>query len=167
MGRPRGFDERAVLTTAGRVFVAGGYAGTSIDDLVTALDLHRGSLYSAFGSKRGLFLAALRHHVGERLTPRPGCVDPVSPPPTGADLDLVLVAALERGHHDPEVASLVRQGLALLDRTPGDGRPGEPADHVPHHAIGLLGTRLWQRLLPVTDPGGTDRPTAPPTTEET
>ncbi len=67
MGRPRGFSEEVVLEGAAVVFVRGGYEGTSVDDLVTALQLHRGGLYTAFGSRRGLFLAVLRHCVETRL----------------------------------------------------------------------------------------------------
>nr|MBA2478770.1 helix-turn-helix transcriptional regulator [Sporichthyaceae bacterium] len=67
MGRPRGFSEEAVLDGAAAVFIRGGYEGTSVDDLVTGLQLHRGSLYKAFGSKRGLFLAVLGHRVETRF----------------------------------------------------------------------------------------------------
>jgi len=45
MGRPRSFDEDTILEAAAAVFVRGGYEGTSIDDLVRTLGLHRGSLY--------------------------------------------------------------------------------------------------------------------------
>ena len=70
MGRPRGFSEDEVLDAAA-AFVLGGYEGTSIDDLVKALNLHRGSLYQAFGSKHGLFLAALRHYIETHLVSAP------------------------------------------------------------------------------------------------
>ncbi len=59
MGRNRTFDEADVTTRCAEVFRRTGHEGTSIDDLVNAISLHRGSLYKAFGSKRGLFLAAL------------------------------------------------------------------------------------------------------------
>lgn len=55
MARPRAFDEELVLAQARRLFAAQGYNGTSIDDLVKATGLLRGSLYKAFGSKRNLF----------------------------------------------------------------------------------------------------------------
>ena len=67
MARPRAFDVQAAITTAGEVFARPGYSATSIDDLVNALGLHRRSLYQAFGSKRGLFLAALRQSIAEEL----------------------------------------------------------------------------------------------------
>ena len=40
-----------------------GYEATSIDELVTVSGLNRGSMYSAFGDKRGLFMAVLDHYV--------------------------------------------------------------------------------------------------------
>ncbi|HEV2066553.1 MAG TPA: TetR/AcrR family transcriptional regulator, partial [Thermomicrobiales bacterium] len=59
MGRTRSFNQANVVTIAARTFLHTGYEGTSIDDLVTATGVHRGSLYKAFGSKRGLFLLTL------------------------------------------------------------------------------------------------------------
>lgn len=59
MARPRTFDEATVLDQARELFSTQGYHGTSIDDLVKATGLLRGSLYKAFGSKRNLFHALL------------------------------------------------------------------------------------------------------------
>lgn len=59
MARPRGFDEQKVIEDALGAFWQRGYGGTSIQDLVEATGLQRGSLYGAFGDKHGLFLAAL------------------------------------------------------------------------------------------------------------
>jgi TetR/AcrR family transcriptional repressor of nem operon len=58
-GRPREFDRDAVIAAAVEVFRAHGYHATSIEDLCQATGLLRGSLYGAFGDKRGIFLAAL------------------------------------------------------------------------------------------------------------
>lgn len=44
-----------MLSQSLELFAAQGYNGTSIDDLVKATGLLRGSLYKAFGSKRNLF----------------------------------------------------------------------------------------------------------------
>jgi TetR/AcrR family transcriptional repressor of nem operon len=45
------------------VFWEKGYEAASIQDLVEAMEIHRGSLYNTFGSKHDLFLAALeRYH---------------------------------------------------------------------------------------------------------
>ncbi|MGR9117153.1 MAG: TetR/AcrR family transcriptional regulator [Gammaproteobacteria bacterium] len=59
MARPIAFDRSHVLRQAIRVFWRQGYSATSIKNLVDATGLQPGSLYAAFGDKRGLFLAAL------------------------------------------------------------------------------------------------------------
>jgi len=56
MARPRSFDEEEVLRAARDQFWTLGYAATSLDDLMAATGLGKGSLYGAFGSKRELFL---------------------------------------------------------------------------------------------------------------
>ena len=57
-GRPREFDVDKALDQAVRVFSERGYAGASISDLTSAMQLAQGSLYKAFKDKRSLFLAA-------------------------------------------------------------------------------------------------------------
>src|SRR3954453_10478607 len=69
MGRPRGFDEAEVIRAAAALFAGRVYDGVSVDDLVSHLGVHRNSLYKTFGSKRGLYLAALRHSVQHDVTP--------------------------------------------------------------------------------------------------
>lgn len=59
MARPIEFDREEVLQKAIGIFWQKGYSGTSIKNLVEATGLQPGSLYSAFGDKRGLFLAAI------------------------------------------------------------------------------------------------------------
>lgn len=54
-----------MLGRAMQAFWAHGYAGTSIQNLVDATGVNRASLYSAFGDKERLFLAALDHYVAE------------------------------------------------------------------------------------------------------
>jgi TetR/AcrR family transcriptional repressor of nem operon len=117
VGRNRTFDEAQVVERAARQFLLTGYEATSVDDLVAATGLHRGSLYQAFGSKRGLFLAAL-----ERLS-RSGTV-------TTDSVDLLLVALLELAPVDVAVRDVTRRILATM-----------PAEEV---AL-ILGSRLLTR----------------------
>jgi TetR/AcrR family transcriptional repressor of nem operon len=56
MARPRSFDEAEVLRTARDQFWSTGYAATSLDDVMQATGLGKGSLYGAFGDKHQLFL---------------------------------------------------------------------------------------------------------------
>jgi TetR/AcrR family transcriptional regulator, transcriptional repressor for nem operon len=108
MGRPRTFDETEAVTRAAALFAQHGYEGTSVDDLVRGLGIHRGSLYSAFGSKRALYLRVLAGHVAELA----GDQQPVD----GTDLTLLLRAAVERAPVDDEAAVLVDRGLRTLER---------------------------------------------------
>ncbi|MGV8918803.1 MAG: TetR/AcrR family transcriptional regulator [Pseudomonas sp.] len=62
-GRPREFDTDAVLDKAITRFSEYGYHGTSISDLNACLGLTSGSIYKAWGDKRGLFLAALDRYM--------------------------------------------------------------------------------------------------------
>lgn len=62
MARPREFERDEVVEQALAVFWRQGYQATSVQDLVDATGLHRGSLYDTFGDKRGLFLEAVEHY---------------------------------------------------------------------------------------------------------
>lgn len=99
------------------VFRSTGYEGTSIDDLVQATGLHRGSLYKAFGSKRGVFLLALRHSAE---------LDGDASDAT----DLLLVALMELAPRDPEIRSVAFELLGAS---------------VPPHTAQSLGQRLLDR----------------------
>lgn len=61
-GRPRAFDVEAATASALRVLWRQGYDATSVNDLVEATGLSPSSLYGTFGSKRGLFQAALERY---------------------------------------------------------------------------------------------------------
>ena len=63
IGRPRTFDPEVVLETALDVFWEKGFESTSMMDLVNATGLHKGSLYKAFGDKKGIFIAALEMYL--------------------------------------------------------------------------------------------------------
>ena len=56
------FDSDKALTDAMNIFWSRGYESTSMQDLVDSMGINRGSLYATFGSKRSLFLQALRHY---------------------------------------------------------------------------------------------------------
>ena len=62
MARLKSFNEDDVLDKAVAVFWAKGYEATSIEDLVEAMGIQRGSLYGAFGSKQQLFLKSLNRY---------------------------------------------------------------------------------------------------------
>lgn len=62
MARQKAFDRQVVLEKAMDTFWEQGYEGTSVQDLLQAMGLNRGSLYDTFGDKRSLFLEAIAHY---------------------------------------------------------------------------------------------------------
>lgn len=63
MGRPRAFDETAVLDAAAGQFRVHGFDGTSTEQLCEAAGVRRSSLYNTFESKDELFVRALERYV--------------------------------------------------------------------------------------------------------
>lgn len=115
MGRTRSFDESTVVSLAAERFRIRGYEATSLEDLLQATGLHRGSLYQAFGSKRGLFVAALNQVDAVELT--------------DFGMDLLLVALLELAPVDSQVRVLVEQLLLQA------GEPNELARQLGHRLM--------------------------------
>ena len=119
------YDETQAVAQAMRAFWAHGYEATSVNDLVRATGVNRGSLYTAFSDKRTLFLEALRHydkHYREdfldRLARSHEPKDAIlaafrsaaghrapSDRPAGC---LLVNTALEVSPHDPEVRAFVK-----------------------------------------------------------
>src|SRR4051812_23105640 len=165
MGRPRAFDEGEAVRAAVVLFGGRSYDGVSVDDLVTHLGVHRNSLYKTFGSKRGLYLIALRRHLADDVRP---LVDALGSAPdaatalrlvTSADLGLLLLAAVERAPADEEVAAEVASALGDVDRAIADalGVPADLAAALTAAALGILlrgvpdgvGAALARRLDPL------------------
>lgn len=70
MGRPQTFETADAVRAARAVFWRDGYEVASLPDLEAATGLSRSSIYHAFGSKRGLFDAALSSYLDEVVRPR-------------------------------------------------------------------------------------------------
>ena len=66
-GRPREFDTDKAILDAMNVFWDRGYQGASLPDLIEGTGLSRGSLYKAFGDKRGLFFAVLDRYTSDGI----------------------------------------------------------------------------------------------------
>ncbi|MBZ6105728.1 TetR/AcrR family transcriptional regulator [Streptomyces olivaceus] len=146
MGRPRAFEEDEAVRAAVELFGGRAYDGVSVDDLVSHLGVHRNSLYKTFGSKRGLYLIALRRHLADDVRP---LLDALGGAPdaeaalrlvTAADLRLLLLATVERAPVDEEVASEVTAALAAVDRAIADalGVPADLAAALTATALGIL-----------------------------
>lgn len=113
-GRPREFDLDRVLDAAVRVFRERGYHATSIADLRRAMGLTAGSLYKAFGDKRGVYVAALERYLRDRESALTTYL-------AGADTGKDRVRALLQGYaavsHDAEgrLGCLVLGGVTDID----------------------------------------------------
>ncbi|MEC3958379.1 TetR/AcrR family transcriptional regulator [Nocardia sp. CDC153] len=66
MGRPRQFDESNLLDAAIEQFWSKGYDDTSVEDVSLVAGVGNGSIYGAYGNKRGLFLAAFARYCDRR-----------------------------------------------------------------------------------------------------
>jgi TetR/AcrR family transcriptional repressor of nem operon len=95
MGRTQTFDTAEVVRSARAVFWKHGYEAASVPALEAATGLRRSSIYNAFGSKRGLFDAAVESYLDEIVRPR---LAPLAEPAPDAILDYLrgLREALER-----------------------------------------------------------------------
>ncbi len=78
-GRPRLFDEDAVLDEFTELFWRKGYSQTSMTDLVDASGVHKSSLYSTFGTKEELFAKILRRYFAGRMDAMSALVDRAGP----------------------------------------------------------------------------------------
>jgi len=118
-GRPREFDEQAVLDAAVQVFWAKGYAAASVSDLVQATGLNRGSLYGAFGDKQLLFEKALKRYAEEIIRPAVASVLTIDPPLDAIRTLLMepIRKAFERGD---------RRGCLLCNAAAGLEDPDDP-----------------------------------------
>ena len=120
-----------MITSAGEVFSANGYAATTLDALVKATGLGKQSIYNAFGGKRELFLRALSENAAEAVGAvaqalSRGDSSPlekiraqmlklaiVFSNPT-ARTSLATRAMVELGHEDEPIAESSRKALARL-----------------------------------------------------
>lgn len=70
MGRVQGYVTQDVVRAARGVFWEHGFEGAALPVLESATGLNRSSIYHAFGSKRGLFDAAVASYLDEVVRPR-------------------------------------------------------------------------------------------------
>src|SRR5688572_8579193 len=62
-GRPKDFDEAAVLDKAIDIFWRQGYKATNLEELLAAMQMGKGSMYHNFGNKREVFKLALNRFI--------------------------------------------------------------------------------------------------------
>ena len=132
VARVREFDTQAALSRAADVFRDRGFGETSMRDLAAVTGVAVGSLYTAFGSKDGLYRAALAQYGedlgaraqrlldggGARAALRGFLLDHVAEVTSDPHWPgcLLVGAAQERLEHDPVVGRQVRDGFAATQR---------------------------------------------------
>ncbi|WP_420123112.1 TetR/AcrR family transcriptional regulator [Nakamurella sp.] len=151
MGRTQTFDTDEVVRAARTVFWARGYEAAALPDLERATGLSRSSIYHAFGSKRGLFGAAVASYLDEVIRPRlaPLTSAPVAPDALARYLDGLRAGLLRAGSlpatsgcllvnsagapigHDDEVAGAISGYRAELRAAIGNGVRAALPDRVP------------------------------------
>jgi TetR/AcrR family transcriptional repressor of nem operon len=134
MSRPKEFNPDDAIEKAMQVFWHKGYEATSMEDLLSAMDLNRGSLYDTFGDKRQLFLKVIDRYcttfVGSKfsLLDQPGPALPalrrfIHGMIEGALADpqrrgcLIANTVMELSPHEKEIAGTLRQVLKMAEDT--------------------------------------------------
>src|SRR5215831_1225577 len=177
MPRPKAFDPDAALQKAMQVFWEHGYKATSVEDLVQGMRINRFSLYSTFGGKHQLFVAALDRYrdtivadlVSELEQSRSGLaairrfftrlVDFLASS-TGWRGCLMTNTAVELAPHDPQAAAKVQAYVVRLEeafyRVVLQAQPTQQ-DAAAHAcrdlACFLTGSALGLGVLAKTSPG--------------
>ncbi len=82
MPGPKQYDRIELLDRAIELFRRQGFTATSTADLVDELGVNRKSMYAEFGSKQGLFEAALERYSRRHLS---DVIAPIEAPDAGAD----------------------------------------------------------------------------------
>ncbi len=126
------YDRIEVLEKATHVFWTRGYEATSISDLVEATRLNRGSLYTAFNGKRGLFIECLTHYdrrhrseflekVSRERNSRDAILavfEAAAHPAIQEGLPagcLLVNSALEVSPHDPAIRTIINNSLSMVE----------------------------------------------------
>ena len=134
MPRLKEFIPDDALEKAMQVFWHKGYEATSMEDLLEAMDLNRGSLYDTFGDKRQLFLKVMDRYCTTFVGPKFSLLEQPGPAlPTlrrfiddmieGGLADpqrrgcLIANTAMELSPHEKEIADKVSRALQMAEDT--------------------------------------------------
>jgi TetR/AcrR family transcriptional repressor of nem operon len=126
MPRTKAFDVTEALEKAKDYFWAHGYQSTSMDDLLKAMGINRGSFYDTYENKHKLLLDALDHYIEIDIAPSIAKATEGLPPrdailaifkrklqklndPKGRFGCFLINTALELAPHDEEVAKVVHR----------------------------------------------------------
>ncbi|WP_313814010.1 TetR/AcrR family transcriptional regulator [Glutamicibacter sp.] len=99
MARTLAFDRDEVIRQARAVFWKRGYESASVPELESATGLSRSSIYNSFGSKRGLFDAAVNSYLDELIRPR---LRPLTEPQVAPDALDEYLESIIRSFNQPQ-----------------------------------------------------------------
>lgn len=133
MARNKEFDTTLVLHKAMEVFGHYGYEGTSLQLLLEGLGIARQSLYDTYGTKRDLFIKAVKYYLDEKSSAviahlaQPGPVKDTIAEIFAIIVDtlkdeqrrkecLILHSAIDQVPHDPEIAQIFEQDKIRLEQ---------------------------------------------------
>ncbi|MBT3351059.1 MAG: TetR/AcrR family transcriptional regulator [Nitrospinaceae bacterium] len=127
MPRTKEFSETEALNQAMDIFWEKGYEGTSLQDLIGAMEISKSSFYEAFGSKHELFVAAIENYIDKEIGAAVAFLD--AEPSGRAAIEKMIRktleascgenkrgcflcnCAVEMAQHDPVSAEYVARGL--------------------------------------------------------
>ena len=135
-----------ILTAAADAFVAGGFAGTSIDDVAEVLSATKGLIYHYYKSKSDLYLAVLQRGVEGLL----GTLEAVAGQPIAQRDKLI---AMVRAHATYFLSE--RQSMQLLAQSLFSGFPKTMSDRQRTKAqeIEASRARIFNLYLDLVDVG--------------
>ena len=166
MSRHAAYDRNAVIARATAVFWDQGYGRTSVGDLVKATGLQPGSLYAAFGNKKGLFLEVLdqynrgfiaqiqelRDAEGASIAKIRGLLGQIVDDTAAGEADrgcLNVNALLEMSRHDAEIAKRLqgynaelRKALAWIVKD-AQAEGDVPADRNANELATFVVNNVW------------------------
>ncbi len=138
----------AILDAATRLFLEQGYAGTSMDDVVSAARASKQTLYRNFGDKEGLFRAVIEANIADAEAGTNGVLEELA---GTTDLAGDLRAFARQHLRDvlqPHLMQIRRLVIAEADRFPGLARTWyERGPERAHDAFEALFTGLAARGL--------------------
>lgn len=169
MPRPKEFNPDDAIEKAMQVFWHKGYEATSMEDLLTAMNLNRGSLYDTFGDKRQLFLKVIDRYCTTfasskySLLDQPGPALPalrrfINDMIEGGLADpqrrgcLVSNTVMELSPHENEIAGTLRQALKTAEDTffrvlVRAKQQGELSDHKDPRTLARFLTTMMQGAI--------------------
>ncbi len=128
----KSFDIDVSIDRAMNVFMVKGYEATSLNDLMSAIGIQKGSFYNAFGSKKKLFCQCLLKYDREQHRATLGELKKIEDPVVAistlfdkmitqsiADKDhkgcLLINTALDLPNQDADIVKAVKKSLSVIE----------------------------------------------------